>query len=74
VCDICKAQGIHLDLSPPGDIRFCSPYEKEVISGLLLSAFGCDPIGARIVLLNKTTGDDRTDEIIVDVCTWGTAF
>ncbi|OPY20899.1 MAG: hypothetical protein A4E24_00891 [Methanomethylovorans sp. PtaU1.Bin093] len=65
-CDVCQAQGIRLDLSPPGDIRFCSPYEKELVRGLLLSAFGCDPIGDRIVLLNKTTGEDRTDEIIVD--------
>ena len=65
-CDLCKSQGSHLNLSPPGDIRFCSPYEKEVLKGLLLTAFGCDPIGDRIILLNKTTGDDRTDEVIVD--------
>lgn len=32
----------------------------------MLSAFGCDPIRSRIILLNKTTGDDRTDGIIVD--------
>lgn len=65
-CDICKSQGSHLNLSPPGEIRFCSPHENEVFRGLLLTAFGCDPIGDRIVLLNKTTGDDRTDEVIVD--------
>ncbi|WP_214044322.1 phosphoadenosine phosphosulfate reductase family protein [Methanomethylovorans sp.] len=65
-CDVCLAEGSRLDLFPPGDIRFCSPYEKELIHVLLLSAFGCDPIGSRIILLNKTTGDDRTDGIIVD--------
>jgi phosphoadenosine phosphosulfate reductase len=66
ICDICKSEGTHINLSPPGDIRFCSHYEREVLKGLLLTAFGCDPIGDRIVLLNKTTGDDRTDEVIVD--------
>lgn len=65
-CDFCQSQGSHVNLAPPGDIRFCSPHEKEVLSDLLLSAFGCDPIGDRIVLLNKTTGDDRTDEVILD--------
>lgn len=65
-CDICRSQGSHVGLAPPGDVRFCSLPEREVLSGLLLSAFGCDPIGQRIVLLNKTTGEDRTDEIIVD--------
>lgn len=65
-CDICQSEGTHVNLSPPGDIRFCSPHEKEVLKGLLLTAFGCDPLGDRLVLLNKTTGDDRTDEVIVD--------
>lgn len=65
-CDICQSEGTHVNLSPPGDIRFCSPHEQEVLKGLLLTAFGCDPIGDRLVLLNKTTGDDRTDEVIVD--------
>jgi phosphoadenosine phosphosulfate reductase len=65
-CDICQSEGTHVNLSPPGDIRFCSPHEKEVLIDLLLTAFGCDPIGDRLVLLNKTPGDDRTDEVIVD--------
>ncbi|MBC7086054.1 MAG: phosphoadenosine phosphosulfate reductase family protein [Methanomethylovorans sp.] len=65
-CDTCHSQGSCLNLSPPGDIRFCSAYEKEVINNLLLSAFGCNPFEDRLVFLNKTTGDDKIDEVIVD--------
>lgn len=65
-CDICHSEGTYVNLSSPGDIRFCSPYEKEVLKGLLFTSFNCDPIGDRIVFLNKTAGEDRTDEVIVD--------
>lgn len=53
-------------LSQPADVRFCSPYERSVLREQLISSFGCDPIGERIVLLNKIPGDDKTDEVIVD--------
>lgn len=71
ICDICNNKGAILKLSPPGDIRFCSPVEREILNDLLLKAFQCNPIEERIILLNKISGEDRTDEIIVDGLLFG---
>jgi phosphoadenosine phosphosulfate reductase len=65
-CGRCGSKGQALRLSQPADVRFCSPYEREVLDRQLYSAFGCDPIGERLVLLNKIPGEDKTDEVIVD--------
>jgi len=65
-CGICGGKGEILHLSQPADIRFCSPYEREVLSGHLISSFGCDPLEDRLILLNKIPGEDKTDELIVD--------
>lgn len=53
-------------LSPPGDVRPCSPFERGILHGLLLDNYGADPLGGRIILLNKIPGDDKNDEVIVD--------
>ncbi len=65
-CGICGGKGEILHLSQPADVRFCSPYEREVLAEQLLSAFGCNPLGNRLVLLNKIPGEDKTDEVLVD--------
>ncbi|MGP8320612.1 MAG: phosphoadenosine phosphosulfate reductase domain-containing protein [Methanosarcinaceae archaeon] len=65
-CFTCNNKGIQVHLSQPADIRFCSQFERMILANQLLSAYGCDPIGDRIVLLNKIPGDDKTDEVIVD--------
>ena len=65
-CSTCDKEGVRIDLSQPADIRFCSPYEHEILVQQIRSAYGCDPIGERVVLLNKTPGEDKTDEVIVD--------
>ncbi len=65
-CGICGTKGFPITLSQPADVRFCSPYEREVLTEQLLAVFGCDPLGDRILLLNKIPGEDKTDEIIVD--------
>jgi phosphoadenosine phosphosulfate reductase len=65
-CGACGSPGRQVRLSPPGDVRFCSPYERTVIRGLFDHDFGCDPIGERLVLLNKIPGDDKADEVIMD--------
>ncbi len=65
-CGTCGGKGEILHLSQPADVRFCSPYEREVLAEQLISAFGCDPLGDRLILLNKTPGEDKTDEVIVD--------
>lgn len=65
-CGICGGKGEVLQLSQPADVRFCSPYEREVIDRQLHSAFGCNPLGDKLILLNKIPGEDKTDEVLVD--------
>ncbi len=65
-CNLCKGLGEEVSLGQPGDVRFCSPYEREILSDLLLRDYNCSPFGKRIILLNKVPGDDRNDEVIVD--------
>ncbi|MDO9518195.1 MAG: phosphoadenosine phosphosulfate reductase family protein [Methanosarcinaceae archaeon] len=65
-CFTCKNDGIGLQLSQPADVRFCSPFERKILANQLVSTYGCDPLGDRIILLNKIPGDDKTDEVIVD--------
>ncbi|HWQ47520.1 MAG TPA: phosphoadenosine phosphosulfate reductase family protein [Methanosarcina sp.] len=65
-CGRCGSRGEVLHLSQPADIRFCSPYEREVLDKQLYSAFGCNPFGKRLILLNKIPGEDKTDEVLVD--------
>ncbi|WP_406659822.1 phosphoadenosine phosphosulfate reductase family protein [Methanolobus sp. ZRKC3] len=70
-CCTCGQEGIRLNLSQPADIRFCSPYERNILHEKLMESFSYDPIGGRIVLLNKIPGDDKTDEVIVDGLLFG---
>ena len=65
-CGICREKGIKFDLSLPGDIRFASPHEKNLINELIFQSFGENPIAEKLILLNKIPGEDKTDEIIVD--------
>jgi len=65
-CGICGSKGKVLHLSQPADVRFCSPYEREVMDRQLHSAFGCNPLGNKLILLNKIPGEDKTDEVLVD--------
>ncbi|AKB81393.1 PUA-PAPS reductase like fusion [Methanosarcina barkeri 3] len=65
-CGRCGSRGKVLKLSQPADVRFCSPYEREVLDRQLYSAFGCNPLGKRLILLNKIPGEDKTDEVLVD--------
>jgi len=66
VCCTCNHDGTCIELSQPADIRFCSSYEREILRQQMLSGYGCDPLGERIVLLNKIPGEDKTDEVVVD--------
>lgn len=65
-CGICGKNSDKIELSQPGDIRFASPYENDIIDKLVLKSFGQNPLSGKLILLNKVPGDDRTDEIIVD--------
>ena len=65
-CGICLENGTRLELSMPGDLRFSSGHEKNVIHDLMIRSFGIDPITGKTLLLNKIPGEDKTDEMIVD--------
>jgi phosphoadenosine phosphosulfate reductase len=65
-CTMCNIQGTQISLPPPGDVRFCSPYERGTLHDILISRYGSDPLGNRIILLNKIGGEDKTDQVIVD--------
>ncbi|NJD77943.1 MAG: 4Fe-4S dicluster domain-containing protein [Candidatus Methanoperedens sp.] len=70
-CGICHEKGFRIELTQPGDVRFSSPYEKKIIGELILKSFGINPLAGKLVLLNKTPGEDKTDEIIVDGLVFG---
>ncbi|HUV83530.1 MAG TPA: phosphoadenosine phosphosulfate reductase, partial [archaeon] len=65
-CAMCNIQGKQISLPPPGDVRFCSPYERGTLHEILINRYGSDPLGNRIILLNKIGGEDKTDQVIVD--------
>ena len=56
-CGRCGNNGEIIFLSQPADVRFCSPYEREIINRQLFSTFGCNPLGDRLILLNKISGE-----------------
>lgn len=65
-CELCHSISERIDLGPPGDVRFCSPYERSVLHDILVRSYGTDPLGERVILLNKIGGEDKTDQVIVD--------
>ncbi len=70
-CGICKETGFRIELSQPGDVRFASQHEKNIINSLLSSLFGSASLDGKFILLNKIPGEDKTDEIIVDGLRFG---
>jgi phosphoadenosine phosphosulfate reductase len=70
-CALCHSTGQRIDLGPPGDVRFCSPYERGILHDILITRYGNDPLGERIILLNKIGGEDKTDQVIVDGLVFG---
>lgn len=55
-----------MPLSPPGDARLALDGTKRKLRYLFLKEFGVQQLVQDIVVLNKTSGDDRADEVIVD--------
>ncbi len=70
-CGICKENGFKIELSPPGDVRFSSPHERNLINDQILKSFGINPLSGKLLLLNKIPGEDKTDEILVDGLRFG---
>jgi phosphoadenosine phosphosulfate reductase len=66
-CDICGSAGRELRVSAPGDIRPCLGKGVVVVRYLFMKHFGsADFLAGRQIFLNKVSGEDRADEVIVD--------
>lgn len=70
-CGICHEKGFKIELSQPGDVRFSSQHEQNIINDLMLESFGTNPLAGKLVLLNKIPGEDKTDEMLVDGIRFG---
>ena len=65
-CGKCGERGWQIDLSPPGDIRIALDGTKRRLRYLFLKHFGVQQLVPDIFVLNKSAGEDRADEIIID--------
>jgi phosphoadenosine phosphosulfate reductase len=67
-CDL-HGKGFRLDLTPPADVRFAFKSDVEFIKREFKAHYGVDLseiIDGKIVLMNKTPGEDDVYEIIFD--------
>ena len=65
-CGKCGDAGRQVPLSPPGDVRLALEGTKRRLRFLFLKVYGVQQIIPDVVVLNKTSGEDRADEVIVD--------
>jgi len=67
-CGICSGRTRAVSVSPPGDVRPAFERDVEIINRTVERCFGVpDLIPAdKVVILNKASGRDRFDEVIVD--------
>ena len=65
-CGRCGQNGYPLELSPPGDVRLTLEGTKKRLRYLFLRQFGVQQLIPEIVVLNKSSGEDRADEVIID--------
>ncbi|OGS42842.1 MAG: hypothetical protein A3K67_03510 [Euryarchaeota archaeon RBG_16_62_10] len=65
-CGRCGRPGRGVDLSPPGDVRLALEGTKRRLRYLFLRQFGVQQLVPDVLVLNKTSGEDRADEVIID--------
>lgn len=65
-CGKCGDYGELVDLAPPGEVRLALEGTKRRLRYLFLRQFGVQQIVPEVVILNKTSGEDRADEVIID--------
>jgi predicted RNA-binding protein with PUA domain len=74
-CGRCGAEGRLVLLSPPGDIRPAMREGRELVRGVLERQFGLPGASAPlsgIVLFNRISGLDRTEQIFIGGLNVGT--
>ncbi len=65
-CGRCGRNGHYVELSPPGDFRIGLEGTKRRLRYLFLRQFGVQQLIPDVFVLNKSSGEDRAEEIIVD--------
>ncbi len=65
-CGRCMKNGRAVELSPQGDVRLALEGTKKRLRYLFLRQFGVQQLVPDIVVLNKTSGEDRAEEVIID--------
>ena len=55
-----------MELLPPGEVRIALEGSKRRLRFLFLRQFGVQQLIPEVVLLNKTSGEDRAEEVIID--------
>jgi phosphoadenosine phosphosulfate reductase len=65
-CGKCGEPGREVPLSPPGDVRLALDGTKRRLRYLFLREYGVQQLIPDVVVLNKTSGEDRAEEVIVN--------
>lgn len=65
-CGRCGRPGRGVELSPPGDVRLALEGTKRRLRYLFLRQFGVQQLVPDVLVLNKTSGEDRADEVIIE--------
>ena len=65
-CGKCGGSCRSVELLPPGEVRIALEGTKRRLRFLFLRQFGVQQLVPEVVLLNKTAGEDRTEEVIID--------
>lgn len=65
-CGRCGQNGYPVELSPPGEVRLALEGSRRRLRYLFLKQFGVQQLIPDIVVLNKASGEDRAEEVIVD--------
>lgn len=65
-CSVCSSAGREFSVSNPGDLRPSMGKTNDLIASLFRRYFGTDKfLKGKTIFLNKTAGEDRTDEVVV---------
>ncbi len=65
-CGKCGGDCRSVELLPPGEVRIALEGSKKRLRFLFLRQFGVQQLVPEVVLLNKTSGEDRAEEVIID--------
>ncbi|MEW5748370.1 MAG: phosphoadenosine phosphosulfate reductase family protein [Candidatus Thermoplasmatota archaeon] len=65
-CGKCGGGTRQVELLPPGEVRIALEGSKRRLRYLFLRHFGVQQLVPEVVLLNKTSGEDRAEEVIID--------